>query len=142
MSAVRVLLVTSLLFLPLLALGCSNPSDDENEPPTADEKAAFCVDVANTRNSLADVRDALLPLDEEAMKDARADTRASVDYLEGSSLQLQGGADAVEVLKEDLFKLPQILATPSLVRVADDFPALVGVNSTDLYNLQATGGSP
>jgi hypothetical protein len=139
---IRALFVLPFLSLAVLALGCSNPSDDENEPPTAEEQAAFCTDLANTRNSIAEVQDALLPLDEVAMQNARADTRASIDYLEGSSLQLQGGADQVEVLKEDIFKLQEILATPSLVSAADDIRGQVGVISTDLDTLEATGGCP
>jgi hypothetical protein len=142
MTARRALLLISVLCLSAAVLTCGNPSDDEDEPPTAQEQAAFCSDLARTRNSMADVQDALLPLDEVAMQDARADVRASIDYLEGSSLQLQGGSDQVGVLKEDIQSLQQTLATPSLVSVADDIRAQLGVISTDLDELEATGGCP
>lgn len=124
----------------LSVAGCGG--DDEDEPPTAQEQAAFCTNVANTRNSMAEVRDALMPLDEVAMQKARADVRADVDYLEGSSFELQGGQDQVQDLKADINELLEIMATPSLVSVTDDIRAQVAVISADLDSLEALGNCP
>jgi hypothetical protein len=142
MAATRALFLISVLCLSAAVLSCGNPSDDEDKPPTAQEQAAFCSDLARTRNSMAEVQDALLPLDEVAMQAARADVRASIDYLEGSSLQLQGGSDQVTTLKEDIQALKQTLASPSLVSVADDIRTQIGVIATDLDSLEATGSCP
>ncbi|MGE0058725.1 MAG: hypothetical protein AB7P33_04000 [Dehalococcoidia bacterium] len=132
-------LFVALLSLSLTACGSDK---DEDEPPTAQEQAAFCVNIANTRNSMADVRDALLPLDEVAMQEARADVRADIDYLEGSSFELQGGRDEVLVLKQDINQLLEIMATPSLVSVTDEIRAQVQVISADLDSLEALGDCP
>ena len=97
MPAFRILIALFFVSMPLAAAcGDSAPGNEAESTPTAQEVLNYCSDVARMRNSLLDVQDALFPLDEVAMQEARAHARADFDYLEGSALQLQGGASAAD----------------------------------------------
>jgi hypothetical protein len=128
------------LSFAVVAIACSD--SDADEPPTQSELNAYCDDVARTSDALQDVRDAMVPIDEVKMGDARADARASLDYLDGSSRELEGGSDLVVQLKEDLNELLEIIATPDLLPVMDQINAQIAVIQDDIYDLEAAGNCP
>ena len=143
MPAFRLLLALFCFSMPL-AVACSDsaPGNEAESTPTAQEVLNYCSDVARMRNSLLDVQDALFPLDEVAMQEARAHARADFDYLEGSALQLQGGANAADQLQADVERMLELLASPSLVSVSDDIRAQTQVITTGLDSLEAVGNGP
>jgi len=109
---------------------------------TASERETYCRDVARVSDALQDVRDAAAPIDEVKMQDARMDLRASLDYLDSSSRELEGGSDLVVALKEDLNELLEIIATPDLRSVSAEIQAQVATVQDDVNDLEAAGECP
>jgi hypothetical protein len=142
MPVFRIVVAVAVLSLPLVTGCSSSPGNADEEPPTAEELVTYCADVARMRTSLLDVQDALFPLDEVAMQEARANARADFDYLEGSALELQGGANAADQLQADVEHMLELMASPSLVTVSDELRAQTQVISGDLDALEATGNCP
>jgi hypothetical protein len=142
MPAFRLLLVLFAVSMPLVVACSSSSSNADEEAPTAEERVTYCGDVERMRSSLLEVQDALFPLDEVAMKEARANARADFDYLEGSALQLQGGSDAADQLQADVERMLELMASPSLVTASDDIRAQTQVISNDLDALDAAGNCP
>jgi len=135
-----IFLVLITVAIAVAALACS--SSDTEEPPTAQEKDAYCSDVARVSDGLQDVRDAMVPIDEVKMQDARADLRASLDYLDSSSRELEGGDDLVLQLKEDMSEFLELMATPNLASVTTNLQAQADTIQDDVNDLEAAGNCP
>ena len=129
------------ILLAAVALACSG-SSNADEPPTDAELETYCRDVARTSDALQDVRDAAVPIDEVKMQDARADARASLDYLDSSSRELEGGNDLLVDLKEDLNELLELMATPDLLTVSQELQAQADLIQVDIDELEAAGNCP
>jgi hypothetical protein len=121
-------------------LACN--SNDPDEPPTAEETVQFCRDVERTSAALEEVRDSIVPLDEVALQESRADLRASLDYLESSSRELEGGYDLVVDLEEDLNELLELTATTNLVSARTNVEAQIARVQEDINYLEAAGNCP
>jgi hypothetical protein len=132
-----------LLMVSFLGVACGGDSDAEpSATPTQEEVVAYCKNVDATQKFLEDMKDALVPFDEVAMTDARANVRASLDYLYSTSDELQGGSDALVTLKEDMEQLNRLFATPDLVAASDDIRAQAAVVENDLSTMKSQAGCP
>jgi hypothetical protein len=100
------------------SFACSD-DDDSGDPSSTDalsagDKAVFCQDVQEVRDTLINVRNASNPPDPAALQTSTAATQTATNNLEKWERDLQGGNNLIEGLNQ---------AVENLVAVAND-PAL------------------
>jgi hypothetical protein len=127
-----------------LALACSGDDDDEPEAtPSTQEKVAYCENVAETTASLAAMKAAVgPPLNQVALVDSRQDAAAHIELLRFPAEQLQGGADALDTLKQDLDELNKLFATQDVSANADAIRTQAAVVENDLRAMNELGNCP
>jgi hypothetical protein len=136
------LLLIAALLAPI-GLACSSGDDDDAvSTPTTQETAAFCTNVERTAVYLGQMRDALVPLDQVALVEARQNAAASIELLNTPATRLQGGSDALDTLKQDLNELNRLFATQDLSANADAIRSQAAVVENDLQDMKDLGNCP
>ena len=77
----------------LLTLACS----DDDDADGAGDQAAVCRGVEQTRASLNDILENVVPLNEAGIRDALQSTRADIDTISVSVEEAQGGGSPESV---------------------------------------------
>jgi hypothetical protein len=130
----------------LVFAACSDDDDETQAPMSAEERTAFCRDLANVQESLADVRQqmpgAVISANQAAYQDALQKARADVNALDSSARELEGGSDLVADLREDIDEYRRLLATPDLISVAPQLQQQAEVIADDLDQLSASAQCP
>jgi len=133
-------IVIVLVTLPFFGCG------DDDEPPTVEERAAFCDDLKNVQASLREVREdavpALLPGNQAAFQNTVQAARADMDALASSARELEGGSDAVAELRLDVQEFRATLATPDLLAVLPQLQRQADEIQNDLTVIGAQNGCP